>query len=43
MTFKEQVVVKILLMIARHFCADEALQKEISSLQTHISLYGKAA
>ena len=43
MTFKEQVVVKILLMIARHFCADEVLQKEIQNLQTHITVYGKAA
>ncbi len=43
MTFKEQVVIKLLFIIARHFCADEKMLKDIENLQTHIQLYGKAA
>lgn len=41
MTFKEQMVVRILCILAKFFCTDEKLQTEIQNLQTHIQLYGK--
>lgn len=43
MTFKEQMVIRILFVIAKFFCVDEKLTKEIVDLQQHIQLYGKDA
>lgn len=43
MTFKEQMVIRILFVVAKFFCTDEKLAKEIEDLQQHIRLYGKDA
>ena len=38
MTFREQMVVRILLLVARIFAEDPTLQTEIKQLATHISV-----
>jgi hypothetical protein len=43
MTFKEMMVIRILFTIAKFFCTDEKLSKEIDELQQHVRLYGKDA
>lgn len=40
MTFKEQTIARILLIIARMLSDDPALSKEISELKTHIQVHG---
>lgn len=38
MTFKEQLVIRILLILAVMFAEDEELSKELKNLRTHIQV-----
>lgn len=39
MTFREKIVVAILLLVARMFAEDEEVELEIKKLATHISVH----
>lgn len=40
MTWREQLVARILLLVARMVCDDPALDAEIKTLATHIGVHG---
>lgn len=41
MSWREIVVARILLLVARMCCDDPALQQEIKHLASHVQLYGE--
>jgi hypothetical protein len=43
MSFREQMVVRILLLVARIFADDDAVEKEIRNLAAHISVHAPKA